>query len=275
MPLKQEDDESYHGGPGVSKTTLWALWSKSPFHARFGAKKESAAFDLGRAAHVSILEPETLEARVMKGPDDRRGLKWTSAQDEATATARTLLTASDYDQALLIRDLAATVPELQVMRQGKPIIETSAYTEIDGTLVKTRPDIYSPTHKMMADIKNLTDVSPHAWDRSVDKFGYHVQDALYSDVWERATGMEVEAFFFICFEKSNPPIVQCYELGPATKAEGHAVYQSALASYSECLRTDTWPAYGSGVQTREMSRWGFKLTPPPETQTQPTTGDDE
>lgn len=260
--IKIETDDEYHGGPGVSKTTLWTLYNKTPFHARYGARKESHAFDIGKAAHIAILEPHRLEASVMKGPDDRRGNKWKEAQDEAAATSKILLTSGEYEQAMLIRDLADTVPELQIMRQGETYIETSAYhtDEETGELVKCRPDIYNKTHALMADVKNMNSASPIAFQKSLGEYGYHVQHAMYSDVWSRGTDMPVDAFFFIVFEKSEPPLVAVYELSPATVAEGHAIYRQALDRYAECVRNKEWPGYGTGVQRVDLKRWDYKLT---------------
>lgn len=198
----------------------------------------------------------------MKGPDDRRGNKWKEAKDEAEATSRILLTSGEYEQAMLIRDLADTVPELQIMRKGEVYVETSAYhtDEETGELVKCRPDLYNRTHAMMLDVKNMADASPYAFQRDVGKFGYHTQHAMYSDVWARATGMPVDAMVFLVFEKSEPPLVAVYELSPATVAEGHAIYRQALERYAECLRADEWPGYGTGVQRVDLRRWDYKLT---------------
>lgn len=264
--IKTESDEAYHSGEGVSKSTLWTLHRKTPFHARFGAHKDSHAFDLGKAAHIAILEPHRLEKSVMRGPINRLGNKWKEAQDEATAMDKILLTAKDYEQALLIRDLADTVPELQIMRRGEVLVETSAYHQDDetGTLVKCRPDLYNKTHAMMLDIKNMADASPYAFQRDVGKFGYHTQHAMYSDVWAKGAGMPVDAFFFIVFEKSEPPMVAVYELSPATVEEGHAIYRAALERYAGCLRADEWPGYGAGVQRIGLKRWDYKFTQAPE-----------
>lgn len=263
--LKIESNEEYHGSSGVSKTRLWELYKKTPHHAKFGVPKESHAFDLGAAAHLAILEPELIETGILKGPIDRRGNKWKEAQDEATATSKILLTESDYEQMLLLRDIADTVPELQVMRRGNPIIERSAYYEDEsGLILKTRPDIYSPDLCMMADLKMMADASPEAFAKSVGSYGYHVQDALYSDVWQKAGGGKVDAFFFIVFEKSDPPCVAVYELDAPTKNEGHAIYRHAVEQWAECEANNSWPAYGDGIQQIGLKRWDYKLTPAPE-----------
>ena len=196
------------------------------------------------------LEPERLETSVFKGPADRRGNKWKEAEDYANFAQMILLTEADYNMALLIRDLAATSEHLDIMRDEGPIVETSAYhvDEETGVLVKTRPDIYNPKHKIIADVKNMADGSADAFSRSVGQFGYHVQEAMYSDVWSKGSGYEVEAFFFICFEKSEPPMLSVFELDANAVAEGHAIYRAALAKYAECERTDAWPGYPNKVQ---------------------------
>jgi hypothetical protein len=266
MPIVEETDDAYHAGEGVSKTKLWKLWDKTPYHAMFGKKKESPEFDLGKAAHIAILEPETMDARVTRGPDDRRGNKWKEAQDFADHAGTILLTAGDYDMAQVIRDVAGTCEALDIMRDGQPIVETSAYhvDEETGILTKCRPDIVNPTHKLIGDIKNMASGSTDDFIRSVGKFGYHVQEAMYSDVWEKGASMPVEGFFFICFEKSDPPLVSVFELDAPTVAEGHAIYRAALKRYADCVFNNTWPGYPQEVQKIGLKKWDYKLTPAPE-----------
>ena len=249
MPLVTEPIEAYHAHPSYSKSTLWAYHTQTPYRAKFGKRKSSNAFDVGHAAHTAILEPHLLESTVAKGPDDRRGNKWKFAEEEAVASGKILLTASDYDQVLLIRDLASTVPELEAMRDGA-LIEQSCYAvdEETGLTLRCRPDIFSPSLGLMADIKNMADISDDAWSRDLGKFGYHMQDAMYRDVWNKGSdGLEAEAFFFICFSKTEPPEVICRELEPVDVDEGFKAYRAALAIAAECHKRQEWPGQPKGV----------------------------
>lgn len=265
MPIVHNTDEEYHEGEGTSKSKLWKLYDETPFHARYGKRKESNAFDIGKAAHVAILEPEVLENRVTRGPADRRGNKWKEAQDFANHFNTILLTESDHDQVMLIRDLAATVPEVRLMQEGEKMQEVSAYhvDEETGVLVKTRPDVYNVKNKIIGDVKNMAKADFMSFQRDVGKFGYHVQDAIYSDVWSKGSGLDVEAFFFIVFEKSEPPLVACYELDAPAVAEGHAIYRKALAQWAECEKTGEWPGYPAGIQQIGLRRWDYRETEPP------------
>lgn len=278
MPMKIETDEEYHAGEGVSKSKLHKLITKTPFHAQFGARKETQAFQIGKAAHCAILEPEELEGRYTKGPDARRNSnEWKHAEDFARHAGTTLLKPDDYDTAMMIRDLASTVPELELMRQGQTIVETSAYhvDEETGVLVKTRPDLYNVEHKLIGDIKNMADASPEAFKRDVGKFGYHMQHSMYSEVWEKGSDYEVDGFFFIVFEKSNPPMVAVYELTAAAIAEGHAMYRAALEKYAECVKADEFPGYPSGVQQIGLRYYDYRYTAPPQDEEPQLQADDD
>lgn len=261
-----ETDEEYHGGPGVSKSGLWELWTKTPFHFRHMVHEDKPHFAIGKAAHIAILEPDTLEGRVTRGPEDRRGNKWKEAQDFAAHHQTILLTASDYDLAMLIRDVAANNRFIRQMQNSDTLVETSFYADDaeTGRLIKCRPDMYSPSMKIACDLKNMADASAVEFARSVARMGYHVQDAMYSDVLTQA-GHDIEAFFFVVFEKSEPPLVAVYELDAAAVAEGHAIYRAALAKYHECVKADTWPGYPEDIQTIGLrSKWDYVLTNPEE-----------
>lgn len=271
MPMIVETNEEYHASEPTSKSKLWKLWSKTPFHARYARAKamtsqQQIALEVGKAAHIAILEPHLLEESVTRGPSDRRGNKWKEAQDFAAAAGTILLTASDYEMVLLIRDAAAVVPEIALLQDdAEHVVETSAYTTDPrtGLEVKCRPDMYSPAHRLIGDIKTAADASYFAFKRDVGKFGYHMQHALYSEVWEAGTELPVDGFFFISMEKSDPPAVACYELTTSAIAEGYAQYCAAMDLYKECLEKDEWPGYPSGIQKIGLNYRDYKLTPPP------------
>ena len=266
MPIKIETDEEYHGGEGVSKSRLFKAMNKSPFHARYGKNEEKPQFAIGKAAHIAILEPERLEGSVMCGPKDRRGNDWKTALAEATHYGKILLTEGDYQQAMLIRDLANTIPELDWLRSDPDhVTETSAYhvDEETGLLLKTRVDFYSPRERLILDIKNMADASPEAFRRDTAKFGYHMQDTLYSDIWAKGSGYEVDAFLFLVFEKCEPPTFALYELTPSSKAEGHELYRNGVKLWAKCEAENNFPAYGEGVKKLNLRRYDYKFTPPP------------
>ncbi len=269
MPLVTETNEQYHASDPVSKSGLWTLYTKTPYHYRFTRGRHTPAPDIGTATHTAILEPELFEKTVMRGPEDRRGNKWKEAKDEAVAKSMILLTDGDYAKVDVMREVAAMSAHLQALLRGEKLVEQSAYAEDEehGVLVKCRPDLFNKTLGIIGDLKTAVSASSEDFSKAVGQRGYAMQEALYTDVFSRASGLSVDGFVFIVIEKptdENPPIVKCYELDAAAVNEGYAQYRKALAMYAECHKIDTWPAYGDGIDTISLRRWDYRETQPGE-----------
>lgn len=282
--IHQLDNAAYHASEGVSKTGLFTLYKRTPYHFRFGAQDETEGQKFGNAAHTAVLEPNLFEPRYTRGPEDRRGNKWTAACEIATASGRICLTQDDYDDALRLRDALHRDADVRKLTAGAPAIEQSAYW-IDAEtqeLVRCRPDIYNHDMRVMADLKATTDASAWQFAKRVEEFGYHVQEAVYTDGWEAAGGGPVDAFLFITVERKAPFAYRLYELLPPAVAEGHAVYRQALGAYHECMEKERtckmrwggkggvvdydamlaacWPMYGEGVGSLDLPAYGYRLT---------------
>jgi len=277
------DIAEYHGGAGVSKSKLWTLHSRTPYHARFGDQPSTEAQKFGNAAHTAVLEPNLFEPRYMRGPADRRGNKWSAAQEIAASSGKECLTEDDYDDALRLRDALHRDADIQRLTSGAPAIEQSAYwiDEETGELVRCRPDIHNHDMRVMADLKATTDASPRQFSKRVEEFGYHVQEAVYTEGWTKAGGGAVDGFLFITVERKAPYAYKLYELTPSAALEGQAVYRDALAVYHECMVAErkirarleapagpdldailaqAWPMYGNGVAELDLPAYGYRLT---------------
>ena len=259
-------NESYHAGPGISKSGLWTIETKTPAHYKFEVREPKTAFDVGEACHLAILQPNIFEKKVWRGPDDRRGNKWKDAAEFAATTGQVLLTSGDFDSVLAIRDAVHADAWINsIITGGKPVIEASGYwiDEETGELCRCRPDLYRPDLGIILDVKSALSAHPDAFARSVINYGYHAQEAFYSDGW-RACGQGVEGFVFLAWEKKSPYAKAFYELPPAIVDEGRVVMRKALATYAECRKTNVWPGYTEGVQELPIKKWAYRLTQAPD-----------
>lgn len=259
-------NEAYHAGPGVSKSGLWTIATKSPAHYKFGVRKQSHAFDMGEACHLAILEPHDFEARVYRGPDDRRGNKWKDAAEWCAGEGKLLLTSGDYDAACTIRDAVHADPWVNsIITGGNPEVEASGYwiDPATGALCRCRPDLYRADLGVILDLKSAASAHPDAFARAVVNYGYHAQEAFYSDGWQML-GRQVDGWAFLVFEKEPPYAYAIYELPPSIVEEGRAQMARALETYAECERAGNWPGYGEGVQELSFQRWAYRLTDAPE-----------
>lgn len=264
-------NEVYHSSAAVSKSGLWTIYKQTPAHFKFppppaeNTTTKQAAYDFGTASHTAILEPEKFEIEIMRGPDDRRGNKWKDAVAEAAHFNRTLLIAEDYDKVLVIRDaIHANARINAILTGGKPEVEASGFW-IDpdtGLLTRCRPDFYRADLRIMVDLKSTQSARPDDFARSVTNFGYHAQEAHYSDGY-RQLGRDVDGFLFLAWEKESPFAFGLYELPPSIVEEGRAIIRQSLDTYADCVKANHWPAYGDGVTELKFKRWAYELTPPP------------
>lgn len=258
-------NEAYHSSPGISKSGLWDIYTRTPAHFRYGVRETKPEFDLGTAIHFAILQPEIFECSVFKGPADRRGNNWKDAKAEATNLKKLMLTAGEYDAALIVRDAVHADPWVnKIITGGHPMIEHSAFARDpeNGVMVRCRPDLHRSDLGVMLDIKSAASANPDQFSRAVINYGYHAQEAHYTDTW-RAAGGTVGAFAFIVVEKTAPFAFAVYELPPSIVDEGRAIIRKSLETYSNCVRTDTWPGYPSGVHELSFKRWSYRETDAP------------
>lgn len=255
-------NEEYHQHPAYSKTFLWSVYTKTPHHAKNMRIEKTAAMDLGTATHVAILEPEKFLTSVIKGPDDRRGNKWKDVYDEAAAYGKLALTSGDYEKCLYMRDSAHRLSIVRQLTDGLQKTEQSAFwqDEATGLNCRCRPDLYHPGLAIMADLKTTADASKEAFRKSVAGYGYHMQQAFYSDGWTLSGGGAVEGFVFIAVESFEPFAVAVYELKPSAYMEGKAATRSALETIERCEKMGIWDGYSEDVQELDLPHWAYKET---------------
>lgn len=262
MIIPDQPEPDYHAHPAISKSGLWDIYTKTPFHFKNRKIDASKAMDLGSAVHCALLEPERFDGYVMQGPVDRRGNKWKDAEQYAQAYGKLLLTTGDYDKALYMRDAALEIPVVRAICSGGQQVEHSAYWTDPETQVECRGriDVYHPELKMGADVKTTANAAKEEWARNAAKFGYHVQEAMYSEGWELAGGGDMDAFVFVLIESEFPFATAVYELVPSAVVEGRAIMRKALMKYSICQQTNVWPGYPAEIQELDIPRFAYRET---------------
>ncbi|MBY3055024.1 hypothetical protein HF263_02885 [Rhizobium leguminosarum] len=263
-------NDEYHSGDGISKSGLWTIGTKTPAHFKFPPPKDNsaqarAAKDFGTAMHTAILEPEKLETSVYRGPADRKGNKWTDCVKAFEAGLQGLpLTEDAYDRVLTIRDRVHSDNFVnQLLTCGDGVNEATGYVldPVTGQKRRVRPDRNRRDLNLIIDVKTAESATPDAFARAVINYGYHAQEAYYTDAWQDL-GQPVDGFLFLVLEKKSPFAFALFELPPEIVEEGRAIMRRSLDLYHECETTGRWPGYATEVQQLQFKRWHFTETEP-------------
>lgn len=257
-------DTDYHALASWSSSYLRTLIMRSPAHARAALLEphtETPALLLGRAVHARVLESETYPARYVVAPQvDRR-----TAAGKATWSA---FGAAHPDAAILTADDAATVEGIAAAVDAHPVArlifrygaaEVSGFfaDPATGAPCRIRPDHLRVGERLIADFKTTADASPREFERSIARYGYHIQAAHYAAGYRAITGDPLADFVFVVAEKSPPYAIGIYRLDDAAMAEGARLMRRALDIAARCLETGVWPAYETAVQSIGIPRWAY------------------
>ena len=235
MKYKVESNDAYHGNKRyISSSALKTIHKKSVMHYLNQKPFSSSSLTLGTLIHTAILEPENFDKDYFIMPKvDKR----TKAGKEEYAKYLELAKGKELvdEETIMVKDaiMENFNNNEQAVYYNQGIKEASFYSEIEGVLVKVRPDCYNQELGFISDPKTCQDNSPKGFMRDVYKYGYHLQAAFYSDV----LGVDPSQFVFTAIETNNPYSVQCYTLGEEHIYRGREAYTSALAKWRKYLDT--------------------------------------
>ena len=247
-------NEAYHAMPEVSSTQLKTLLDKSPAHLKFGVRKASAAMAKGSLIHTAVLEPELFDASYIVCPDvDKRTKEWKAFLAEAGT--RIPITVEDRNTALAISDTLSHSHELRPIFAAEPLIEASVFwtDATTGERCRCRPDLWL-RGALLLDLKSIADASGDNPRKAIERFGYALSAAYYSDGVFAATGERLP-FLFVFTETESPYAYRLIELDGEYLDLGRKQYQRALLTYSECRKRNIWPAFPTAIQRLEPSVW--------------------
>lgn len=193
-------------------------------------------------------------------------LKAMHAED---AAGKTILTHAQWRDVRGMRDAAIEHPKLcKLLTDPRGKAELSAYwrDEETGLLCRCRPDLW--VGDVVLDIKTTDDARESAFERSVEKFRYHVQASFYIDGLKKAIeqsgeplpeGLEVpKHFVFGVIEKKAPYLTAVYVLDPETMQIGRREYREDLDALAAAVSADEWPGYSRDIQSIGLPAWRLR-----------------
>ena len=282
--ILQMSNREYHDDTSrISKSGL-DLIGRSPLHyyRRYLAEERDAAPDskaliMGSAVHAAILEPAVFEAEFCRGLEncDRRTKEGKEQyQNFLNASGgKQVLTPEDFADVLTIRDAVLAHPvAARLLSEGTPegvlyfdypassfpLDEGESVEDFEAAPAKIRFDFLHSSGTVLVDIKTTEDASPEAFQRSVAKYNYHKQAALYTDAFA-FSGLPVpDKFVFIAVEKSAPYAVGVYLLATEAVEVGRGEVAAGMKTYSIARKTGNWAGYTpTKIVPITLPAWAF------------------
>lgn len=249
----------------VSKSALDQI-ARSPAHYKAWAdgleKRETRALAFGRAFHMAVLEPDVFASTYVVVPDfgDCRFKENKTARNEwlAENAGRLAIEAEDMERARgMAASLRAHPAAGAILRDGISEVTLRWADPITGLACKSRADYWVREKKLCADLKTAEDASPEEFAKAVVRRRYDVQDALYRAGFA-ACGEPIDHFALVACEKEPPYAVGVYLLDTDAVARGYSLARRDIDTLQECLETDCWPSYTSGVSTLSLPAWAYR-----------------
>jgi hypothetical protein len=251
----------------VSNSILKILRDKTPAHyfAYITGKVEdedTPAKRFGRLYHMASLEPRRFRACAVVAPDFG---PMQSSRNRAERDAWRDSLGPDQvevkqDELELIEEMTAVLHAHPVvagiLKNGQPEVTMRWIDDRTGLRCKARADWWRPG-KFFADLKTTEDASPVAFAKSIETYRYHVGHAHYCD-GARILGEPVNNYLLIAQEKSAPYAVNVLQIDAAAEARGFELRERGMDLMKTCLETNTWPAYGEGINEITLPAWAFK-----------------
>ena len=235
LKIVYDNITDYHNKDCISASGL-KLIAKKNYSVQHYLQKEyktSAAMELGKAAHVLLLEGMAefdkqyfalpkLDLR--KKPD-----KEIKASIETRNQLKESVSADVYFKLCTMYDNLQNDDDAYPYTKGK--YEVSHYGEYLGVPVRVRPDVLG--NDWISDLKTCQDASPKAFKRDIWNYGYNIQATFYCDM----LGYDVTKFRFIAAETNAPYAIQLYGLSDEMIEFGRLGWQTAFHYWKQYLKS--------------------------------------
>lgn len=250
--------------PSLSSSIANILLEQSPLHAWLAHPKlnpnyspdQDSRFDLGSAAHMMLLERR--EDRIVRvAADDWRTKAAKEARDAAQSQGKYAVLERQYADIVAMCEAARAFmlkSELgNLLDVGEA--EKSILWEDRGVSCRARPDIFSVGRKVVLDYKSTGSAQHEAFSRQIGRMGYDLQAEFYLRGIKEVTKHTDMVFVFLAQEITPPYACSLTGLSNAYRQVGQDKAERALALWSKCLQSDSWPAYDARIRYAEPKPW--------------------
>lgn len=242
-------NEEYHADKtAVSSTWLKEILKSPKAFLAHGQvqKKETAAFRIGRAVHMAILEPEVFQKNYVISPEFKGtgSVKLKADWRMSLPDSALILKEEEYEDLLgMINSVSKHGDACNILKNGKAEISGYFRDPITGIKCRIRPDFWHREMGAIMDVKTTISVKIEDFSKAIWNYRYDFQTAMYSHGIKQLEGMGVGYPLFLAIEKKPPYEVAVYCADDALLQNGYFDYQDAMGKLKTCISDNFWPGY--------------------------------
>jgi hypothetical protein len=258
--ISEMPEDFYHSTKGfISKSSLSSL-KESPF--RFfnqPPRDPTKAMQIGTAIHCAVLEPIKFDIEYKLMPELRsKALKpYKDAVKEFAG--KTIINGADAD------NIKGMIQAIKNNDAATRLLGSAGWNEVSGfhidadTGIKLRHRFDKLTSDGCGvDLKKTQSVQPDELSKTIQKYGYDMQDALYSDAYEAITGNKLNQFYFVFVEESYPHEVAVVYLDDISKQVGRDKYRALLGDYCYYQQNPKAISNNSEIRMISLPEWALR-----------------
>lgn len=259
--------DEYHLLDGLSSSIASTLITRSPKHAwqqhpRFGGngKRPTKEMDRGAAIHALVLG-KGKQFAILDFEDYKK-----KAAQEARDAAREqglipILSHQFLEWGTAAESIRNQLADRDIYLDGlsEQAIEWHESSAHGPVQCRAMFDHVWLDRGVILDLKITHDANPAKVERSSENFGYAIQETAYRRALAALRPeLAGRVDFLFCFVEPEAPYAMNITRGDGVFRElGERRWLRAVETWGECLATDEWPAYGSGVNPLYPPPWAL------------------
>jgi hypothetical protein len=251
-------DETFSLLPHLSSSIAREIVLRSPLHAwskhpKFGGKdardKPSKAMSQGTLIHALVLDAGHGSVAVIEAKSYVTK-KARAERARAVSEGKTPVLTHKLELAKITAELvqAAIVKEGFSLASGKAeqVITWEEETPHGPVPCRAMLDWLHDFQPLIIDLKTCTSAHPDRAAKSVEKFGYHIQQAAYRSALRKLRPGTTDIDFpWVFCEILSPSaiILKVYRPAVSMIQLGERLWHRACERWAECLQSNVWPDY--------------------------------
>lgn len=236
----------------LSKSSVFELWQSSLYQWRFHPRefKSTDAMAWGSLVDCLITTPEDFDAQFVVSPFDsyrtKEAREWKTEQEakEMTIVTEELIAKAEKAVRVLTKTHKAAAEIIAKSQKQVMLVGKLKHPLSDDKFVNLKAllDLAPMGGDYLCDIKTTHDFTPSGFEKTIAKFGYHIQASHYLNLWNQLNPDDKRYRFKIIWQQAAAPYeVAVTELPESDIADGSDMFNYLLGKIVSAAKKNYWP----------------------------------